>query len=121
MIGFGENIGSGFPTILDSCRQEHWKKPVLSDDTILNEVSLTLKFPVAEKREQVKVTEKVTETQQKIIEAIKSNPYLTQTELADIIGISRMHINKNMAKLQNKGLVRHIGSDKGGHWEIIEK
>ena len=76
-------------------------------------------------KEQVKVTEKVaekvTETQQKIIEAIKSNPYLTQTELADIVGISRMHINRNMAKLQNMGRLKRVGPDKGGHWEIIEK
>lgn len=83
----------------------------LSDNYLAEEVLL----------EQVKVTEKVTETQQKIIEAIKSNPYLTQTELADIIGVSRMHINKNMAKLQNMGLIRRVGPDKGGHWEVVEK
>ena len=65
------------------------------------------------------VTEEVTETQQKIIETLKSHPYATQSELADIIGISRIHINKNMVKLQNMGLIKRIGTDKNGHWEIV--
>ena len=66
-----------------------------------------------------KATEKVTETQQRIIETLKSHPYATQSELADIIGISRIHINKNMVKLQNMGFIKRIGADKNGHWEIV--
>ena len=31
MIGYGENIGSGFPTILDACKQEQWRKPDLKE------------------------------------------------------------------------------------------
>lgn len=42
MIGFGENLGSGFPTILNACRKEQWRKPDLVDNSDLNEVSLKL-------------------------------------------------------------------------------
>lgn len=66
------------------------------------------------------VTEKVTETQKQILKILKSNPHITQTELAELVGISRVHINKNMAKLRDMNLITRIGSDKGWHWEIFE-
>ena len=47
-----------------------------------------------------KVNERVNERQKKIISAISSNPYVTQSELASTLGISLVHINKNMKKLQ---------------------
>lgn len=42
MIGYGENLGSGFPTILDACKQEQWRKPDLDELTELKEVRLKL-------------------------------------------------------------------------------
>ena len=41
--------------------------------------------------------------------------------MADSIGISRRAIAKTIAKLQAEGILRRIGPDKGGHWEIIQK
>ena len=46
----------------------------------------------AEKRVTPKVTVKVTANQKKIIDAIKANPFITQEELADIVGIERKNI-----------------------------
>ena len=42
MIGFGENLGSGFPTILNACKQEQWRKPDLNENQELREVILNL-------------------------------------------------------------------------------
>lgn len=42
MIGYGENLGSGFPTILDACKQERWRKPDLDEITELKEVRMKL-------------------------------------------------------------------------------
>ena len=42
MIGYGENIGSGFPTILDACRQELWRKPDLKEFSDLRTVDLKI-------------------------------------------------------------------------------
>ena len=42
MIGFGENLGSGFPTILDACKKEQWRKPDLDENIDLKEVTLKL-------------------------------------------------------------------------------
>lgn len=42
MIGVGDNIGSGFPTILRVWGEENWRKPDLSEDTELRQVDLKL-------------------------------------------------------------------------------
>ena len=65
-------------------------------------------------------SKKVTETQKQILEILKSNSHITQSELAEMIGISRVHINKNMAKLQDMNLITRIGVDNGGHWKIVK-
>lgn len=44
MIGFGDNIGSGFPLILEAWREESWVKPELDEDRDLHIVSLSLKM-----------------------------------------------------------------------------
>lgn len=72
-----------------------------------------------EKKVTQKVSVKVTVNQQKIIDAIKENPYVTQEELADIVGIARKNIIANMKKLQTNGLIKRIGADKNGYWLVI--
>lgn len=67
-----------------------------------------------------KVSVKVTANQKKIIDAIKNNPYVTQDELADIVGIARKNIVANMKKLQENGLIKRIGADKNGYWKVGE-
>lgn len=42
MIGLGDNIGSGFPTILSAWGEEQWRKPDLSQNEELHQVELKL-------------------------------------------------------------------------------
>ena len=42
MILFGDNIGSGFPTILNAWGEENWRKPDLSENPELHQVDLKL-------------------------------------------------------------------------------
>ena len=42
MIGFGENIGSGFPSILQAWHKESWRMPDLHEETDLRLVELKL-------------------------------------------------------------------------------
>ena len=43
MVGFGDNAGSGIPTILNTWKEADWVEPNLYEDTHLNQVTLTLK------------------------------------------------------------------------------
>lgn len=42
MIGYGDNIGSGFPTILNAWGEENWRKPDLRQHEELQQVDLRL-------------------------------------------------------------------------------
>ena len=76
---------------------------------------LVQKWEVAEK-----VAENVTDASQKIIDLIKEDPYISTTKMAEIIGVDRRNIARNIKKLKEQGAVRRVGPDKGGFWEIIE-
>lgn len=44
MVGYGDNVGSGFPTILNAWKEQRWETPELIEDTILDQVTLVLKM-----------------------------------------------------------------------------
>ena len=75
----------------------------------------------AESKITVKITQKITVNQQKIIQAIKENPYITQEELAAAVGIARLNIIKNMKKLQEQRVITRVGADKNGYWRIEDE
>ena len=65
--------------------------------------------------------EKLSPNQQKNIQLVASNPYITQQQLSQQVGISPKNIRLNMSRLKSLGLLRRIGPDKGGHWEVKVK
>ena len=63
--------------------------------------------------------EELTNNKLNIITAIIENPYITKSELVDIIGISYTSISRNIEQMRGK-YIRRVGPDKGGFWEIIK-
>lgn len=57
---------------------------------------------------------------QKILAVIAERPGITINELAGTVGIGASAIKKHLRNLKNKGLLRRIGPDKGGHWEVMK-
>ena len=57
----------------------------------------------------------------KIIEQIQNNPQITMTEIANVTGYSRSWVAKTIKRLQEQNIIKHIGSNKNGYWEIITK
>jgi len=60
-------------------------------------------------------------TPQKILASIRANPFVGTQAMADMIGEERSTVARAIAKLKRDGVLRRIGPDKGGHWEVIEK
>jgi ATP-dependent DNA helicase RecG len=67
------------------------------------------------------VTFKRSKTVEKILDAIKSNPKITQNELMEVTSLTRRGVEWNLAKLKEKGIVKRVGPAKGGYWEVIKK
>lgn len=57
---------------------------------------------------------------QKTFSLILSNPNITAQQIADEIGITRVGVAKQLKKLQEQGIIRRVGPNKGGHWEIVD-
>lgn len=76
MIGYGENLGSGFPLILNAWNEKHWMKPKLLEEPELMQVKLTLQIQNEARSEtiiKIANTGKLTDRQRKIYEAIKNS------------------------------------------------
>ena len=59
--------------------------------------------------------------QEKIINLIKSNPDITQNEIAEKLNLTRDGISYNMKVLKDKNIIKREGSNKTGRWKIINK
>ena len=57
----------------------------------------------------------------RIVEAINANCRVTYDALVGITGASRRTISREIKMLSQQGVIRRIGSDKTGHWEVIEQ
>lgn len=58
-------------------------------------------------------------TADRIVSLIKENPRHSAKTLAKEIGISAKGVEKQLAKLKSNGIIRRIGPDKGGLWEVM--
>lgn len=55
-----------------------------------------------------------------ILNEIRNNPSVSYEDLAQKTGKSRMTISRKIAELKKQGLLRRVGADKNGHWELAE-
>ena len=59
-------------------------------------------------------------SREKIIALLAENGKLSAVALAERIGISAKAVEKHLANLKADGILKRIGPDRGGHWEVIE-
>ena len=81
-------------------------------DTISNKMS---------NKEFERVGNNIAETTQKIIELVRNYPEITTEELAEKCGVTKDGIKWQLKKLKSQSIIRRVGPDKGGHWEIIKE
>ena len=46
------------------------------------------------------------------------NPHITISEVVNELKITTKAVKKHLANLKAKKIVRRIGPDKGGHWQV---
>ena len=58
------------------------------------------------------------DTFESVIALMRADSQITHDILAARLGKARNSIIKQIAKLKKNGLIRRVGPDKGGHWEV---
>ena len=139
--GFIEAWGRGISKIVTEFTEAGLKKPEFEDFcggvlvTIYRDTNLVANMlnpqtdeettqKIEETMEKTRVNSETTlkttlKTTPKIIELIRNNPKITRDELAQQCGITLDGIKWQVKQLKDKGIIRHVGSRKDGHWEII--
>jgi predicted HTH transcriptional regulator len=75
---------------------------------------------VADKVTYKVADKKLNPTEEKILKLIDSNPYMTINDICVNLNMSDSGVRKNLAALRAKCVIKRIGANKNGHWEIIK-
>jgi Fic family protein len=67
----------------------------------------------------VNVGEKLSERESKLLDMLRHDGSLTAAEIAGACSISTRQAERLLASLKKKNLLRRVGPDKGGHWEVV--
>ena len=127
MVGFGENLGSGFPQIIAAWKETNWGEPQLINKIDLNEVELVLPFQQNNSsfrtlnvvKDVVKdVVKETTERQEIILNMISKESTLSANEISQILGTNSRTIQRDLAALHEKGILFREGGRKNGYWVI---
>ena len=133
MVGFGDNAGSGFPDILKIWSDNGWEIPELMEDTILNQVTLILKYKTDEVGESIFLDAKMSEEDKKterglsedlsevmtasdykkveaIILYLEDNKYVTPQIAEKLTGKSAPTVRRYLKMLVETGYVKVDGS-----------
>lgn len=109
---FSEHSGHGIPIIVKSYGKEAF-------DFSSGQITVTMKFTRPRLASTFRHSRTgLTEKEQMVYDAIKSNPSKTQIELASITGLSKGFVSKTTAKLKEMSLIERKGSRKTGYWAV---
>jgi len=50
---------------------------------------------------------------------IAANPSISRAQLAVEVGITADGVKYHLDKLRKEGVIKRVGPDKGGYWEIV--
>lgn len=56
-----------------------------------------------------------------ILELVKANPQISRAEISEKTGLHDSSVKRRLKTLVDRGMLRRIGPDKGGYWEINHK
>ena len=58
-------------------------------------------------------------TREAIMKMITKDSKITSTQMAEFLGINRSAVSKHLKKMQEDGIIKREGPDKGGKWVVL--
>ena len=68
----------------------------------------------------VNLPENLTVTAKKIYDLLREDGKYTYDRLAGAVGVTRETVRVSIRSLVDAELIRRVGSDKTGHWEVVK-
>jgi predicted HTH transcriptional regulator len=120
-LEYVEQLGSGMPQIVG-----RYGRDIFHFYTNVLRVSLMFDLVADEKMtsdddgREITTQKTVQKTVQKIMAAIRQNPAVSARELAVLSGLTPRGVKWRLEQLKAQGIIRRIGPDRGGHWEVMK-
>lgn len=121
--GYIESWGRGIQKIRDACKTLGAAEP----EYMVHGEDIMVKFRALQ---SAKVTDMKTANRQsgglngayevRILEVIEKNRFVTQSEIAEVTGISLRTVQRVVKLLRENGKIERKGAKRNGYWEIIE-
>lgn len=117
LLGIDENLKEKAPSkrfqiigVEDAqkIRTDFWNTINSDNETVSAPVNASVNAPV-----------KLSKTQLAIVKAILKNKYVTYEDLSSVVRAHRTTIMRNMAALKKNGVIRRVGGDKNGYWQLL--
>jgi predicted HTH transcriptional regulator len=105
-------MGRGIKKILD-------REPQTEFEELGTHFIATFKRKSYEASPPPKAGESSVKSSVKILDVIRQNRSVTAVELSQHLGLTLRAVEKQLANLKQDGVLRRIGADKGGHWEVV--
>ncbi len=126
LTGDVEKYGTGFIRIRNMLTDEYKKMNLqVNSDSGAFWVTLSADGKMrtqktAQKTAQKHCSDKKETTRDKIILLLKENPELTIKNLMQKLNKADGTIKEHLAKLKKEGLLKRVGSDRNGYWEVVQ-
>ena len=133
--GLIESWGRGIHRIRQACEEAGNPEPrwrIEPGDGLWVEFPFSAAYLAADARytsDYPETTEKSTRTTQKttrkssrdrLLDYLRDEPHLTRRLLAERLGLTPDGVKYHVRKLKAAGVLRRVGSDRAGHWEVLE-
>jgi predicted HTH transcriptional regulator len=133
LINLGERAGSGLPKIRAGWEAEGHLLQLSDSFEPFDQTRLEMRWAAhlppdvadagAHSSGEVTVETRVetrVQTTVKIMSMLEEDKTLSSNQLSAALGKSQSAIERALKKLREQGLIRHVGPNKGGHWEILK-
>ena len=117
-------------TIVKKYQQEYYKAIAQSDakGDSTDFIVFMLKCILQTIQEQQKVTDNVGINvgvnvginEQRVLDALRADASLSAVKIGQLLGITTRQAERLLASLREKNLIRRVGANKNGYWEIIK-
>lgn len=126
MIGLGENLGSGFPTILSAWKQEKWKTPDLREDYDLRQVDLKLWMVSLFPKEAIEELqnrfgnsfEALSANEQAVLVTALLENEINSPRIQNLLDLNMIEVGKLLFHLSNTGYLISAGRGRGTTYSV---
>ncbi len=118
-IEFKESWGRGIEKICTLCKNYGIPEP----EYTVRPGDIMLKFrAVARIENHTENHRRLSRLQREILVKVQEDPSYTRSQLASMIdNASLSGVISALSRLQELGIIRRVGPDKGGHWELLQQ